>query len=266
MSNHVKTRLKQGQPVFGHWISMPSASIAELLAAFEPDWLVIDTEHGPSSWERVEDILRAMKGTRVVPIIRIVNNDVGLFKQAFDRGAYGVLVPMINTPDEARAAVAACKYPPEGSRGVAGSRVTRYGMDLPEYFAEWNKQVLVILQIETPEGLKNVDAIAAVPGVDVLFVGPNDLSANLGIFRKFDHPDFKTALDHIKTATKRHGIAAGYMASNAEETLQRIDEGFQFVAAGTDARLLAGAAKSTYDAIREGLAARGPSKPLRAVG
>ncbi len=264
--NTVKSRLKQGLPAVGHWISLPSPSIAELLVTFEPDWLVIDTEHGPSGWERVEDILRAMKGTNVVPIIRIVNNDVGLFKQAFDRGAYGVLVPMINTPDEARAAVAACKYPPEGSRGVAGTRVTRYGMDLPEYFAEWNKQVLVILQIETPEGLKNVDAIAAVPGVDVLFVGPNDLSANLGIFRKFDHPDFKAALERIQAATRKHSVAAGYMASGAEETLQRIDEGFQFVAAGTDARLLAGAAKLAYDTIREGLAIRIPTMTLRVAG
>jgi 2-keto-3-deoxy-L-rhamnonate aldolase RhmA len=256
LTNHVKARLKQGLPVVGHWISLPSPSVAELLAAFDPDWLVIDTEHGPSSWERVEDILRAMKGTQVVPIVRIVNNDPGLFKQAFDRGAYGVLVPMVNTPAEAEAAVAACKYPPDGMRGVAGTRITRYGMDMAEYFPRWNREVLVILQIETPEGLANVEAIAAVPGVDVLFVGPNDLSANLNIFRQFDHPEYRKALEKIQAAAKKAGIATGYMASSAEETLQRIDEGFQFVAAGSDARLLAGAAKAAYDKIRDGLASR----------
>jgi len=254
--NHVKVRLKQGLPVVGHWVSIPSPSIAELLASFDPDWLVIDTEHGPATWERVEDILRAMKGTSVVPIVRIVNNDPGLMKQTFDRGAYGVIVPMVNTVEEARNAVAWAKYPPEGMRGVAGTRVSRYGLDMAQYFSEWNAQVLVILQIETREALKNVEAIAAVPGVDVLFVGPNDLSANLNVFRQFDHPEFTQALGVIQTAAKKHSVATGYMAGSAEETLQRIDQGFQFVAAGSDARLLAGAAKATYDTIRDGLAAR----------
>lgn len=254
--NHVKARLKQGLPAVGHWVSIPSPSIVELLAMFEPDWLVIDTEHGPATWERVEDLLRAMRGTQVVPIVRIVNNDVGLIKQAFDRGAYGMIVPMVNTAEQAEAAVAAAKYPPAGIRGVAGTRISRYGMDLPEYFEKWNEQVLVILQIETLEALANVGAIAAVPGVDVLFVGPNDLSANLGIFRQFDHPEFNDALDRVKAAAKANGIATGYMAGSADEVLQRIDEGFRFVAAGSDARLLAGAAKSTYDKIREGLTAR----------
>jgi len=163
---------------------------------------------------------------------------------------------MVNTVEEARNAVAWAKYPPEGMRGVAGTRVSRYGLDMAQYFSEWNAQVLVILQIETREALKNVEAIAAVPGVDVLFVGPNDLSANLNVFRQFDHPEFTQALGVIQTAAKKHSVATGYMAGSAEETLQRIDQGFQFVAAGSDARLLAGAAKATYDTIRDGLAAR----------
>jgi 2-keto-3-deoxy-L-rhamnonate aldolase RhmA len=256
-TNHVKARLKQGQPVVGHWVTFPSPGVVELLAGFDPDWLVIDTEHAPATWERVEDMVRAMKGTNVVPIVRIVNNDPGLMKQAFDCGAYGVIVPMVNTPEEARHAVAWAKYPPEGMRGVAGTRASRYGAELTRYFAEWNAQVLVILQIETREALRNVEAIAAIPGVDVLFVGPNDLSANLGVFRQFDHPEFARALEVIQAAARAHGVATGYMTNGAEETLQAIDRGFQFVAAGSDARLLGGAAKATYDAIRTGLAARG---------
>jgi 2-keto-3-deoxy-L-rhamnonate aldolase RhmA len=254
--NPVKRRLRNGLPAVGHWISLPSPSIAELLAAFHPDWLVVDTEHGPTNWERLEDVLRAMKGTTVAPIVRIVNNDVGLIKQALDRGSYGVIVPMVNNVEQARAAVAAAKYPPEGIRGVAGTRITRYGLDLPDYFANWNSQVVVVLQIETAEALDNVDAIAATPGVDVLFIGPNDLSANLGVFRQFDSPTYLTAVDRIVTATKRHGVSAGYMASSADEVLQRVDQGFRFIAAGTDARLLAAAAAATYGDIRRGLAER----------
>lgn len=253
-SNPVKERLAQGLPVVGHWVSLPSPAIVELLAAYEMDWLVIDTEHGPAGSETLEDMLRAMKGTSVVPLVRVLANDVGLIKQALDRGAYGVVVPLVNTAEQAEAAVAAAKYPPDGIRGVAGSRVSRYGADLQEYFAAWNRQGIVVCQIETGEALANVDAIAAVPGVDVLFIGPNDLSANLKVFRQFDHPEFKQAVEQILKAARRRGIAAGYMASSAEEVLERIAQGFRFVAAGSDARLLAGAAAATYGKIRAGLA------------
>jgi 2-keto-3-deoxy-L-rhamnonate aldolase RhmA len=256
LTNPVKDRLRQGLPSVGNWISLPSASVAEVISAYQPDWLVFDTEHGPAGWERVEDLVRAVKGTEVVPFVRIVNNDPGLFKQAFDRGAFGAVVPMVNTPEQARAAVGWSKYPPDGIRGVAGSRVNRYGLDLPDYFARWNDLVLVVLQIETPEALDNVEAIAAIPGVDVLFVGPNDLSASLGVFRQFGHPEFGRALDRVLAATRRHGIAAGYMASTADEVLQRIDQGFRFVSAGSDTRMLASVASATYKTIRDGLAER----------
>ncbi len=260
-ANPLKHRLARGEPVVGHWISLPSPSIMELMASFDPDWLLIDTEHGPADWERVEDLLRAMRGTNVVPLIRVTANDPALIKRALDRGAYGVLVPLVNDAEQARAAVAAAKYPPEGIRGVAGTRVNRFGTDLPEYFAQWNSQVVVMCQVETIEALENVDAIAAVPGVDVLFIGPNDLSASLGVFRKFDHPEFLAAVDRILKAAVHHGIAAGYMCSSAEETLQRIDQGFRFVAGGSDARLLGAAAASFYGKVKSALAERMAARP-----
>ncbi len=255
-ANPLKHRLAKGEPVVGHWISLPSPSIMELMASYDPDWLLIDTEHGPADWERVEDLLRAMKGTNVVPLIRVTANDPALIKRALDRGAYGVLVPLVSNAEQARAVVAAAKYPPDGVRGVAGTRVNRFGTDLPDYFAQWNSQVLVMCQVETIEALENIDAIAAVPGVDVLFIGPNDLSASLGHFRKFDHPEYLAAVDRILKATAHHGISAGYMTGSAEETLQRIDQGFRFVAGGSDARLLGGAAASFYSTVKTGLTKR----------
>ncbi len=256
INNLVKQRLAKGLPTVGQWISLPSPSIVELLASFQPDWLLIDTEHSPADGETVEDLLRAMKGTDVVPLVRVAANDSALIKKALDRGAYGVIAPLVNTMEQARAAVAAAKYPPEGIRGVAGTRVNRFGMDLQDYFAHWNSQVLVICQVETAEALENVDAIAAVPGIDVLFIGPNDLSANLNIFRQFDHPEFVGAVDRIVTAARRHGIAVGYMCNSAEEVLQKIDQGFRFVSAGSDARLLGAAAAAIYGKIKAGLAER----------
>jgi 2-keto-3-deoxy-L-rhamnonate aldolase RhmA len=254
--NAAKRRLAKGLPTVGQWISLPSPSIVELLSSYSMDWVTIDTEHGGIDRERLEDMMRAMRGAPVTPLARVTANDPALIKQALDRGAFGVVVPMVSSADEARAAVAAAKYPPDGLRGVAGTRVSRYGADLVEYLKVWNNEVLVVCQIETLEGLEKVDQIAAVPGVDVLFIGPNDLSASLNVFRQFDHVEYKNAVDRIRKAAERHGKATGYMAASADEVLQRIDEGMRFIATGTDARLLAGAAAALYGKIDEGLAAR----------
>ncbi len=258
--NPVKQRLQQGLPVIGHWISFPSPAVVELMAGAGMDWLMIDTEHGPANWETVEDMIRAMKGTAVAPLVRVVANDPALIKLALDRGALGVLVPLVNTAEQARAAAAASRYPPDGIRGVAGTRVNRYGGDLPQYFEEWNRQVVVACQVETGQALENVEAIAAVDGIDVLFVGPNDLSANLNRFRRFDDPEFARAVDQIVKTARRHGKAAGYMAANDDDALARIDQGFRFIALGSDARLLAGATAATYDKIRKGLLTRARPK------
>ena len=259
LHNAVKERLSKGLPTVGQWVSLPVPAIVELLATYQMDWLTLDTEHGAIDTDMLEHMVRAMKGTEVVPIVRVGGNDPVLIKRALDRGAFGIIVPLVNTPEQARAAVAAAKYPPDGIRGVAGTRVNRFGLDLADYFAQWNSQVLVICQIETVEALQNVEAIAAVPGVDVLFIGPNDLSAALNGFRQFDRPEFKNAVDRILKATRQHRIAAGYMASSTEEVLERIDQGFGFVSNGTDARMLAAGATASYTKIKAGLAERVPA-------
>lgn len=255
IENAVKRRLQEGLPVVGHWVSFLSPSVVELMASFAVDWLLIDTEHGPASGERVEDLIRAMKGTAVTPLVRVAANDPALIKQALDRGAFGILVPLVNTADGARAAVAAAKFPPDGIRGAAGTRVNRYGTDLPEYFAAWNREVLVAVQIETAEAVKNVEAIAAVPGIDVLFIGPNDLSASLGGFRRFDAPEFRQAVDAVLHAAQRHECTAGYHTATVEEALERVDRGFRFVGLSSDARLLAAMMATTSEHLRKGLAA-----------
>jgi len=257
MPNKVKEKLKQGKPAVGFWISLPSPAIAEIMSGFNMDWLLIDTEHGSADYDIVEQLLRAMKGSEVVPLIRVAANDAALIKKALDRGAYGVLVPLVNTAEEAAAAVAACKYPPEGIRGIAGTRASRYGLVLGDYFRTWNDNVLVGIQIETRQALANVEAIAAVPGVDMLFCGPNDLSANLNMFMQFDRPEFQEAVQKILAAAKKHGKAAGYMAVNAQAALERIKDGFTFVTAGTDARLLSSGVQSAMEQIQAGLAKSG---------
>lgn len=256
MTNRTKQRLREGQLVIGQWISLPSPAVAELVASFSMDWLVIDAEHGPAGWETVEDIVRAMKGTEVTPVVRVPSNDPAYIKKALDRGGFGVVVPMVSTAAQAAAAVAAAKFPPEGIRGVAGTRASRYGLDLAEYVAHWNEQVLVICQLETAEAVQNAAAIAAVSGVDVLFIGPNDLSTSLGIFRQFDRPEYRRAVDRILDAARTHHKVAGIMASGADDALAQIERGFRFVSVGSDTRMLAAATAAAYDKIKSGLLER----------
>lgn len=254
--NKVKQQLGKGHPAIGQWISLPSPAIAELVSNVGLDWLVIDTEHGPADWETVENMVRAMKGTEVVPFVRVPANDPALIKKALDRGALGVVVPLVSTAAQATAAVVAAKFPPDGMRGVAGTRASRYGLDLSDYVAQWNQESLVICQLETPEAAQNAEAIAAVPGVDVLFIGPNDLSATLGVFRQFEHPDFKRAVDRILSAARAHGKTAGIMASGADDALMWIERGFRFVSVSSDARTLAAATAAAYEKVRNGLRER----------
>lgn len=257
IENAVKQRLRRGQPVVGHWISLPSPAVAELMASVEPDWLMIDTEHGPAGDEVVEDLIRAMRGTVTTPLVRVAANQPALIKHALDRGAMGVLVPMVGSPADAHAAVAASKYPPDGIRGAAGTRANRYGAELGDYFTRWNHEVFVAVQVETAEALEQIEAIAAVPGIDVLFIGPNDLSASLGCFQQFDRPEFTKAVAHILAAAQRYGPAAGYHTGTVEEAMRRIAEGFRFIGLSSDVRLLASAVAKTAERVRQGLQAWG---------
>jgi 2-keto-3-deoxy-L-rhamnonate aldolase RhmA len=228
-------------------------SSVELLASLGVDWLLFDTEHGPATLETTEDLIRAAERGGVLPVTRVAANDPALIKQALDRGAFGILVPLVNSAAEARGAVRAAKYPPDGIRGVAGTRVNRFGMDLPQYFAAWNEVVLVACQVETAEAVEHVEEIAAVPGLDVVFIGPNDLSANLGVFRQFDHPTFTDAVQRVHQAAQAHGVAVGYLAAGVEEALACVSRGFVFVGAGSDARLLGSAAAALVSGIRKGM-------------
>lgn len=253
MKNRVKELLKSGKPAIGSWLSLPSPASAELMAGMGFDWLVIDTEHGASDYETVEDMMRAMKGTETIPMMRVPWNDHVLIKRALDRGAYGLVIPMVNSAEEAKAAVAACKYPPEGIRGIAGTRTSRYGMDLMSYFGDWNNEVVVVCQIESEQAVNNVYEIMSVPGVDAVFVGPNDLSAALGVFRQFEHPKFQEAIQRIIEAGKKTGVATGYHTGSADEALQKVAQGFQFVAIASDVRFMSAAASKTVAQVRESL-------------
>ena len=207
--------------------------VSEILGNMGFDWFVYDMEHGPHSVETVQNLMQAMSTSPTLPMIRVSWNDMVMIKRALDIGAYGVVIPWVNTKEEAANAVKACKYPlSKGLRGSGPRRASNYGFD-EEYFDVADDEILVAVQIETETAIRNLEDIFSVEGVDVAFVGPWDLSMSLGCFRQFDNPKFTNAMKSVLAKAKEAGVAPG-VYSSAEGMSEHIRQGFQFNALGGD--------------------------------
>ena len=202
----LKKRLRAGETTYGCWLSFSNVNVAEILAGTGFDWVLIDTEHGPFGLEGLQHCLAAFNGSRTVPIVRVPWNDAVRIKQILDLGADGVLVPMVNTLAEAKAAISACKYPPEGTRGFGPRRASDYGRSTDDYVAQANEGTIVVLQIEHIKAVEDVDSIIALPGIDVICLGPTDLSGSLGLLRQFTHPKVVAAVDKVIARSSAKGL------------------------------------------------------------
>ena len=220
----------------GTWLSVGHPTVAELATLAGPDFLLIDLEHTPTTYETALEMVRATEAAdpRVAPVIRPRANDRPLIQRALDLGIPGVMIPMIADKAEAKAAVSACQYPPIGTRGVAGTRPAEYGAAFGQYVQTADEAVTVILQIETEAAVENVDQIASVEGVDALFVGPSDLTANLGIFGEADHDTYRRAVERVRQAGEKHGLPVGTLAVGEWQVRDQLDLGFDFIIAGKD--------------------------------
>jgi 2-keto-3-deoxy-L-rhamnonate aldolase RhmA len=219
----------------GTFLNLGSAMTVEVAGLAGFDWLLIDHEHGPGGEDTMLHQLHAASATPAFPVVRIANNDAPRFKRALDMGAFGVMVPWVSTAAEARAAVSAMRYPPHGIRGVAKfNRAAGFGGDFEEYYTHSHERLVTVIQIETVEAIKNIDEIAAVDGADVLFVGPTDLSYNMGIRDQLEAPQFVDALRKVSDAAKKHGKAAGILVHNNALVPKVRDLGYTFVALGSD--------------------------------
>jgi len=235
--NFVKEKLKRAKPSVGTWIEIGHPEITEILGNFGFDWFMIDLEHAPHSIERAQVLMQSMGTSPTLPLVRVPWNDVVAIKRVLDIGAYGVMIPWINTKEEALKAVRACKYPQKGGlRGTGPRRAWNYGFDA-EYFDKVDDEILVAIQIETETAINNLGEILSVDGVDVAFVGPWDLSMSLGIFRQFDHPRMKKALQTLLDKTKAAGVAPGIFSS-IEKINGYIEQGFLFNSLVSDTDLL----------------------------
>lgn len=232
--NNFKHAIAGRQKQVGMWSTLCSPIVAEILSFSGLDWVVIDTEHSPNEVPNVMAQLQAMAAGDVTPVVRPAWNDAVLIKRLLDIGANTFLVPFVQNADEAAAAVAATRYPPDGVRGVSVSqRGNKFGR-VEDYFERANDEICVLVQVETPQAAEQCGAIAAVEGVDGVFIGPSDLAASMGHLGNPKHPDVQQAIDDAANACRNAGKPAGILVFNEDDAQVYFDKGFTFVAVGSD--------------------------------
>jgi len=246
-----RAKVLSGAWLAGTFINLGSALTAEIAANAGFDWLMIDQEHGPGGDETLLSQLQAIAGTGVSTVVRIAANEEARFKRVLDLGANGVMVPHVNSAEEAARAVASVRYPPWGHRGVSRlNRAAGFGANFEHYYANHHLQLATIVQIETLAALDAVDAIAAVEGVDALFVGPLDLSTNMGIPGEFEHPRMLEARRQVARAAKDHNKAAGLLLGAPTAVAGAKADGFSLIAMGSDGGAVTTGLRQTAAALK----------------
>jgi len=259
LTNHFKRALQEKRPQIGLWLGLCSRYSAELLAGAGFDWLLIDGEHAPNNVQTVLGQLQAVAPYPSQPVVRPPWNDAVIIKQLLDVGAQTLLIPMIQNAEQARDAVRATRYPPHGVRGVGSAlaRASRWNR-VPDYLQQADEQMCVLVQIETREAVKNLDAILQVEGVDGVFIGPADLSADMGFAGNPQHPEVQRTIDDAIARIRAAGKAPGILMANKALAQRYLEAGALFVAVGVDTTLLARAAEALADEFKRG-GAQAPS-------
>lgn len=247
--NDFKQRLSKGERLVGLWCSLPGGYAAEIVAGAGYDWLLFDTEHSPGDPITVLDQLQAVAAYPVAPVVRPASNDAVLIKRFLDVGAQTLLIPYVENADDARRAVAAMLYPPEGVRGVAGlTRASRFGR-VKDYGVNAARDLCLLVQVETRNALDNLERIAEVAGVDGVFIGPSDLAASLGHVGRADHPEVLAAVRDAIARLQRIGKPSGLLTTDPGFARECLALGASFVAVGVDIGLLARSADQLAQAF-----------------
>lgn len=251
MADRLQQLLQPGKHAVGNWISIGHPAVAEI-GSRDFDFVILDTEHTPIGLETLENMLRAVDAVDdAAPIVRVPWNDPARIKRVLDLGPAGLMIPMVETAEEAEEAVSAMRYPPEGIRGAAPARASDYGRTFGEYFDSANEDLITVVQIETEQGAENVDEIVSVDGVDAVMVGQADLSASMGLFGEWDDDRFQSALDSVIETTHDAGKPIGMLALDHDDIHKWVDAGADFVTVGADIVYLAegsDAARAEFEA------------------
>ncbi len=251
----LKRKLTERELTIGSWITLGHPSIAEIMVQAGFDWLVIDLEHSVISLGEAQTLMQVVSLGGCVPLARMAGNDPNQIKRIMDAGAHGVIVPMVNTREQAERAVSAVKYPPQGRRGVGLARAQGYGNNFEEY-KEWlRNESIVIVQIEHIEAVENLESILTTPGVDGYIIGPYDLSGSLGVPGQFDHPDVAKALELVRAVSRDLNALSGFhvVQPDPAQVSKKIEEGYRFIAFGLDILFLGNGCREGLKIIRDKL-------------
>lgn len=241
--NPVRALLRAGKPAIGVTLSVNHVETAAQAAALGFDFLWIEMEHSPFSLETLRSVVLATRGLRAVPFARVPVNALWTAKRVLDAGVLGVMFPFTSTPDLARQAVAACRYPPLGRRG-SGAGLATFRWPAPQgYYDFADQNVVTVAVIEEESALAHLDEIASTPGLDVLFVGPSDLAFSMGLRGDMQHPRVQAAMGRVLEAARAHGKYGGRLATTSDDLRRAMDQGFQFLQAGTELNLMAAGAR-----------------------
>ena len=249
--NTLKEKLNAGKAVHGCWVNGGSALDTEILGRVGFDWVTIDLEHGTGTEYNLIGQLQALAGSPTVPLVRVealVRQRVG---RALDHGAEGIIFPMISNLEEAKLAAAYMQYPPDGVRGMASmTRATDFGYQFEKYYTQTRKQLLGILQVENAGCLNYLDEIVKIDAIDVLFVGPADLSLSLGVFGEYDHPIFLEAIKSVQAAAQKGGKSTGVLMANTDEYEKYYNIGFRMLGCGSDSVFVQRGAQNMADVLK----------------
>ena len=251
----LKSRLSKGDLTIGSWITLGHPSIAEIMASAGFDWLVLDMEHSVLELSEIQTLIQVLDGKQCPSIVRLTSNHPDQIKRVMDAGATGVMIPMVKSAEDARAAVQSVYYPPRGQRGVGLARAQGYGSSFQKYRSWLEENAVIVAMIEHVDAVNSIDEILAVDGIDAYIIGPYDLSGSMGRPGDLDHPDVQSAIARVLEAGHRSGKPGGIhvIEPNQDELQRRIAAGFNFLGYGLDIRILDSVCRSHMKAIRERL-------------
>tara|TARA_B110000116_G_scaffold155474_1_gene134553 strand:+ start:141 stop:971 length:831 start_codon:yes stop_codon:yes gene_type:complete len=234
----LRQKLKKNEPIYGLWVTLESASITEMAVALGLDWVLIDAEHGHLDWKDINSHISAALRSDTVVLVRIAERSTILCKRALDIGADGIMIPWMEKVEEVEEAVRDCLYPPEGHRGIGGERASAWGQCLNEHAAEANENVLIVPMIESIAAIPNVPSMCKVDGIDMFFFGPADFSSTAGFRGQWEGPGVAEQILSLKDTIKAAGKHCGVVSTSNQNITDRLDQGFQMLALGTDSGLL----------------------------
>ncbi len=239
--NPVKQKLRNGEPSYGTWLSLGDLYATRVMARVGFDWLTLDIEHSAIDWSQAAMTFATIADAGGVPLARVPEGNHHLIKRVLDAGAWGIVVPMVDTVEQAKLAIAAAKYPPVGNRSLGGGmHAMNFAASPGDYFKRANEEILVVLQTESPTGVANAEEIYSLPGCDAIFVGPVDLRANMRLadWTEASDEEFEATLQQVVDTGKKVGTPTGMHVQTAEDALRRADQGMQFLAIGSELKFM----------------------------